>query len=640
MEHLHPLLQAQLQALSLDAGLPRDASAWQLLLERVSACYEACDSASAQLARNEAALLDSEARFDSLMSLSTDWLWEQDHECRFVALAAYGREAAFPPEVYTGRARWELPGVEPVDGDWDAHRAALERRERFHNFVYRVVGAGGAERFVSVSGEPIVGPDGSFRGYRGVARDVTAEKLAERRAIEMANYDPLTGLCNRTLISRQLDLALSKARRHGRRLALMFIDLDGFKQINDTFGHTVGDRVLQESARRLREAVRSEDSLARVGGDEFLALVEDYDSEAPQVAARRLLDTLSRPIVIDDREFVLSASIGISTFPSDSAESEMLLQQADLAMYRVKAGGGGGVGYFSPDLHTIAYERLQTASGLRRALDAGQLRLVWQPEADAATGRIVGVEALLRWFHPQRGEVTPDKFLKVAEETGLIVAIGRWVIQQACAQARAWHEAGIRIPVSVNLSARQVRDPGLLTDIAASLLQHGVSPGCLALEVNEATVTADVGRATELIERIRALGASVTLDDFGTGHSSLTWMRRLPFDTVKLDPSFMRELSVNPDDVDVTRAVIGLAHSLRQRVVAEGVENGVQAELLRELGCDALQGRLIGEPLPAERLDLSNRIDQPLTLRATSSSGPITSSGTGNTIVEDLSPAI
>ncbi len=640
MDNLHPLLQAQLQSLALDAGLPREHVAWSTLLARVSGCYEACDATRDAVAACEQQLVDSEARFGSLMRLSTDWFWEQDDQYRFVARAVRGPGLVFAAGAYVGRTRWELPGVELLSGDWDAHRALLERRERFRNLVYRIVGGTDEERFISVSGEPIFDAGGEFRGYRGVARDVTAEKLAERQAIDLAQYDPLTGLSNRSLLSRQLDLALSKARRHGRRLALVFIDLDGFKQINDSYGHSVGDRVLKETARRLREAVRSEDCLARVGGDEFLALIEDFDSQTPQEAAGRLLETLSMPIVVDDREFALSASIGISTFPTDSAESEMLLQQADLAMYRVKAGGGGGIGYFSPELHTNAYERLQTATGLRRALDAGQFRLVWQPVCDAASGRIVSIEALLRWFHPQRGEVTPDAFLKVAEETGLIVSIGRWVIAQACEQARRWHDRGFRIPFSVNLSARQIRDPGLLADIAAALTEHGIAPGYLELELNEATVMSDVARSTELLGRIKELGAGVTLDDFGTGHSSLAWLRRLPFDTVKLDRTFLLELVAHPDDLDLTRAVIAMAHSLRQRVVAEGVENEAQAALFRELGCDALQGMAIGVPAPAESLDLGRWVDQPLPLRASSRTGPMMSIGTGNTIVDDLSPAI
>ncbi|MCL4744536.1 MAG: EAL domain-containing protein [Burkholderiaceae bacterium] len=640
MDTLHPLLQAQLQSLALDSAPPRDQAAWGALLERVSACYEACDATRDAIAVGKQQLIESEARFDALMALSTDWFWEQDAQYRFVSLASGGRSAAFAQEVYLGRTRWELPGVELVSGDWDAHRAVLERKERFRNLVYRIVGGEDEERFISVSGEPIVNASGAFCGYRGVARDVTAEKMAERQAIDLAQYDPLTGLSNRTLLSRQLDLALSKARRHGRRLALVFIDLDGFKQINDTYGHSVGDRVLKETARRLREAVRSEDCLARVGGDEFLALIEDFDSQTPQQAACRLLETLSMPIVVEDREFTLSASIGISTFPTDSAESEMLLQQADLAMYRVKAGGGAGIGYFSPELHTNAYERLQTATGLRRALDSGQFRLVWQPVSDASTGQVVSVEALLRWFHPQRGEVTPDSFLKVAEETGLIVSIGRWVITQACRQARLWHDAGRRVPISVNLSARQIRDPGLLSDIAAALAEHGIAPAYLELELNEAAVMSDVARSTELLGRIKELGAGVTLDDFGTGHSSLAWMRRLPFDTVKLDRTFLLELVAHPDDLELTRAVIAMAHSLRQRVVAEGVENEAQAALFRELGCDALQGNLTGAPVPADSLDLSAWVDQPLSLRKASRSGASTSIGIGNTIVDDLSPAI
>ena len=643
MKKLHDLLVRQLKRLSLSTDCPPDGAQWQQLLERIHQAYVDADAdrsiadrsqeivsremqelyqqlererglLETRVAERTRALADSEARFRALTRLSSDWFWEQDAQYRFVSVSSIGRDPVHPNQEYLGRQRWELTGIEPLSTDWASHLALLERREPFYNLVYRHPGPDGVDHFVCVSGEPMFGADGSFTGYRGVARDVTTEKLAERQAFELAHYDPLTGLINRTMLAKQLEKSLSRARRHARPLAVLFVDLDGFKQVNDTFGHAVGDRVLQETARRLRAAVRTEDSLARLGGDEFLVLIEDYEGNVPDDAARRLLETLSAPIVVDGREFQLSASIGISAFPADSADGDTLLQQADLAMYRVKAAGGNNVGYFAPELHRSAYERMQMGIHLRRAIDTRQFRLYWQPKIDAATGLVTGAEALLRWNHPERGTVSPDQFIPVAEETGLIVPIGRWVIAQACRQGRAWMDAGRPIRVAVNLSARQFRDDSLVADIRCSLEDSGFDPRLLELELTESMVMQDTARVAGLLHELKRLGLRIALDDFGTGHSSLAWLRRFPIDAIKIDRSFVRDLPEDLEDVEITKAVIAMAHSLRRVVVAEGVETEAQARLLRDLRCDEMQGFYILRPVPLEVFDefVARRVAHPL----------------------------
>jgi diguanylate cyclase (GGDEF)-like protein/PAS domain S-box-containing protein len=628
----HDLLRRQLRRLSLAADAPPDLPQWRQLLELVSRAYDDADEDRAlsdrsqeivsremqelyralaserdlletRVAARTRELAESEARFRALTRLSSDWFWVQDAQHRFVSVSAIGREMVLPSSDYAGRRRWELPGIEPLSCDWATHIAQLERREPFHNLVYRHRGAAGQWHYVTVSGEPVFDDNGVFTGYRGVARDVTAEKVAEQQVFELAHYDPLTGLVNRTMLARQLEQALSKARRHRRSLAVLFVDLDGFKQVNDTFGHAVGDRVLKEAAQRLRDAVRAEDTLARLGGDEFLVLVEDCSAGVADDVARRLVDTLGKPIAVDGREFQLSASVGISAYPADGADADALLQQADLAMYRVKAAGGNAVGHFSPELHRSAFERMQLSTHLRRALEAAQFRLFWQPKVDTLSGRLLGAEALLRWQHPERGLVSPDDFIPVAEETGLIVPIGRWVIEEACRQGRRWVDAGQPLRVAVNLSARQFRDDALLSDIVASLEASGFDARLLELELTESMVMQDTTRVAALLREMKTLGLRIALDDFGTGHSSLAWLRRFPIDTIKIDRSFVRDLPGDQEDVEITKAVIAMAHSLRRNVVAEGVEHEAQARLLQSLGCDEMQGYLVLRPVPVEQFD-------------------------------------
>ena len=592
----HHLLRRQLERLALRIDRPPDPEQWGRFLELVDEAYRHADGDRTDPG---APGRGGEEHFRALTRLSADWYREQDSEFRFVSLCGVDREPCLPLDQQIGRRRWELPGAHATEAEWRQHRGGLERHEPFRDFVYRHSLSDGSHCWVSVSGEPCFDAQGGFTGYRGVTRDVTAEKLAQRAAYELAHYDALTGLFNRTMLAGLLERALARARRHGRPLAVLFVDLDGFKQINDTLGHAVGDVVLQVVARRLRDAVRSEDALARLGGDEFLVILEDYAGAAPDDAVRRLLATLAQPMFMEGRELRLSASIGVATFPGDSADADTLVRQADMAMYRVKASGGSDHGYFSPELQRSAFERMQLGTDLRRAMQAGQIRILWQPKIATASGRVTGAEALLRWQHPQRGAVDPAQFISIAEETGLAIPIGRWLIGEVCRQGRAWMDAGMPLAVSVNMSLRQFRDSEMLDDIRCALDSSGLDPRLLELELTEHMVMNDAERVTGLLHELRRLGVRLALDRFGTGHSSLMWLRRLPFDTVKIDRTFVGDL---PDDVEVTRAVIALAHSLHRVVVGVGVEHARQEHMLRELGCDEIQGHFVSRPVSAQAL--------------------------------------
>ena len=629
---LHPALLLQLDRLGLSMQRPPAPQQWQPLLEQLSSSYASVDEERSITARTQemvsremaalyeqlaqerdllesrvtertGALADSEERFRALTRLGSDWYWEQDADFRFVSVIAHRGEFALTRTELSGLRRWEIQGIVPIGFDWETHRALLARHEPFFNLVYRHPLPDGQEQYVSISGEPIFDAQGEFTGYRGVARDVTREKQAEERVFRLAHYDPLTGLLNRTMLSTRFEEALSRARRQARALAVMFIDLDGFKQVNDTLGHAVGDRLLVEIARRLRETVRGEDAIARLGGDEFLVLVDECDDGCASEVAQRLLAVLSQPVELQGQRFPLSASIGISVFPGDGDTAETLLQHADLAMYRIKAEGGRNIAYFSPELQRSALERMQLAGRLRSALDEAQFRLHWQPKVDARSGEITGVEALLRWQDPERGLLLPGAFVSQAEETGLIVPIGRWTIEAVCRQGRQWLDAGRAVKVSVNLSSRQFHDLDLVPHLQATLEASGLPPALLELELAEDLLLQNVEGAAERLAQLKALGVGIALDDFGAGHSSLAWLHRLPIDAIKIDRSFISTLPNTVADAELTGAMIALGHGLRRVMIAEGVETEGQASLLRTLGCDELQGFLIQQPVTPEVLE-------------------------------------
>ncbi len=421
---------------------------------------------------------------------------------------------------------------------------------------------------------------------------------------QMATHDHLTGLPNRVLFNEELQRALARAERHSRPMALFFMDVDRFKNINDTLGHQFGDRVLQEAAKRLITCVREGDIVARLGGDEFVLLVEEIgDAAVLTEIARKLLAALSELGKIDGQELNVTLSIGICTYPADGRDSKTLLAGADIAMYRAKERGRNGFCFYSAELQSHTPEKLALEAGLRHGLERDEFRVYYQPKIDMATGAITGVEALLRWQHPERGLLLPEKFIQLAEETGLIVPIGLWTLREVCKRARAWKEAGLpRMPIAVNLSASQFREEQLVSQLAEILKSTGTDAGILELEITESMVMRDPDEAVKLMHNLRAMGVSLTIDDFGTGYSSLGYLKLFPINNLKVDRSFVRDLPHSSDDVAITRAVIAMAHSLQMNVIAEGVELREQFDVLREEGCDEFQGYLCRPPLAEEDL--------------------------------------
>jgi len=419
----------------------------------------------------------------------------------------------------------------------------------------------------------------------------------------MATRDEVTGLYNRAFFTESLNHALAQAERHERGLALLFFDADRFKHINDTLGHPAGDRVLREVSRRIAGCVRGSDIVARLGGDEFVALIEDVRSpDAVQEIAHKILEAVARPFTLERRELPLSVSIGIALAPADGRDAESLMRAADVAMYRAKAHGRGCFRFYTRQMSEHAEEQLALEAELQHALERGQLRLLFQPKLLVADGIIRGAEALLRWQHPRLGLLLPERFINLAEDTGAIVAIGSWVLKQACARAARWCERHGRYSVAVNLSARQFADPGLLDTIDAALAESGLDPALLDLEITESMVMRDPEAAAGIMNRLRSRGVRISMDDFGTGYSSLGYLKRFPINTVKLDRSFVRDLPHHPDDVAIARAVLAMAASLRMDVTAEGVERADQLDFLRREGCLSYQGYYCSRPVPEDEL--------------------------------------
>ena len=435
--------------------------------------------------------------------------------------------------------------------------------------------------------------------FVSVINDVS-ERIHYQHAIEhQATHDNLTGLANRTLLHDRIAQSIAFARRSNRAVAVMLLDLDHFKHVNDAFGHSAGDDLLKEVANRLRTCVRESDTVARLGGDEFVIVLADL-TQADDVdgIAAKITESLAEPVRIGEREAYVGASIGISLYPRDGEHGETLLRNADIAMYRVKEHGRNSVRLFSPDMATMAVERIDMEGALRRAIERKELLLHYQPKIDLATRRIIGAEALVRWQHPQLGLVHPNEFIPLAEDTGLVVPLGAWVMQEAMRQYVAWREAGLPpLKLAINLSARQFRLENLPDLVAAALAESGADPQAFVFELTESMVMQDAERALTAMHSIKQLGISLSLDDFGTGYSSLSYLRRFPIDEVKIDRSFVRDLHHNADDAAIAAAVVALARTLGLRVVAEGVELEAQVLVLEKLNCDQVQGYFFGRPL-------------------------------------------
>ena len=409
---------------------------------------------------------------------------------------------------------------------------------------------------------------------------------------DLATHDSLTGLPNRVSMNAALQHAVNTAQRRKEGLAIFFIDLDNFKSVNDTLGHPSGDQLLREIARRVRASIRDSDLVARLGGDEFVVMVEGpTDRPGLQLLTAKILRAISEPAQVQGRDVKITASIGISVFPDDGGDASTLLANADMAMYRAKALGHNRTSEYSAELGENAVERFEIEEGMRQGMQNNEFRLYYQPRIEFSSGRMTGVEALIRWHHPTLGVLSPDRFIPIAESSNLIIPLGRWVIEQACRQSKAWQDSGLpRLPIAVNLSANQLADPSLVKHVAEAMRVCAADPSMIEIEITETAVMKNLAEAVVHLDSLRALGVRLAIDDFGTGYSSLAYLKQLPVDVLKVDRSFVKHLPHDRDDLAITRAIIAMAHGLSMTVVAEGVEEKHQFDSLRDEGCDEFQG--------------------------------------------------
>ncbi len=487
-----------------------------------------------------------------------------------------------------------------VDQIWNAVRVT----GRWENEVWSAR-SDGTDYAVRLSISATIDEIGNFNQYVVVFSDITQRKRDEERIRYQANYDALTGLPNRSLFMDRLTVGLHQAGRNGHRLGLMFIDLDGFKLINDTLGHDIGDELLKEVAQRLLVCVRQGDTVTRFGGDEFTIIMPDLgDLRNVLVIAHRIIDSLKLPFLLKGNEATISASIGITSFPDDAQTVQALLKHADAAMYRAKETGKANFQFYTAGLDTESSARLTIKNGLSRALEREEFELLYQPKSDVATGRLTGAEGLLRWHSAEMGMMLPATFIPILEETGLIDRVGDWVLETACRQHKLWRDAGHgHMRVAVNLSVRQLRHGTLVKTVETLLSRYSIDPSGLELEITESMIMKDTENAVTVLKDLSAMGVHLTMDDFGTGYSSLSYLKRFPQNTIKIDRSFVNDIAVDPDDLEIIRTIINMGHSLRRKVVAEGVETEAQRLLLRHLRCDEMQGYLLSPPVAASEID-------------------------------------
>lgn len=452
------------------------------------------------------------------------------------------------------------------------------------------------------SASPIKNREGEIIGAILVFHDVSEKRILMEKMIHQAYHDPLTGLPNRLLFNDRLSLALAQAHRNKKMLAVLFLDLDRFKLVNDMLGHAAGDKLLKEVAGKIAGCLRKSDTIARLGGDEFTILLpQPEDEDAVAKVARKILQTFEQPWILGEQEFHITASIGIALYPNDGEDAETLLKHADTAMYRAKDQGRNNYQLYTPAMNAKIIERLTMENDLRRGVKREEFLLFYQPQVNTKTGQIIGMEALLRWKHQERGLVYPAEFISLAEDTGMIIPLGEWVLRNACAQNKAWQDAGIRrVRVTVNLSACQFQQHNLVETVARVMSQTGLEPRWLELEITESALMQDMDLAIKTLQDLKEMGVRISIDDFGTGYSSLNYLKRLPVHALKIDRSFVRDITANPEDAAIVSTVIVLARNLNLKVIAEGVETEEQLAFLQQHQCCEMQGYLFSKPLPAE----------------------------------------
>ncbi|MBU2098378.1 MAG: EAL domain-containing protein, partial [Gammaproteobacteria bacterium] len=604
-QHKKPVAVMLFYATETNMFDERTQSILQSIADNTSFALDSFANAEEQ-AKAAEQIRQNEERFRSLTNLSSDFYWEMDKNLCFTLYEGkiVGKSNQQAVNSAIGHALWENPEVEPDSINWRQFRRQLKKEQAFRDVEFSFTNSEGNHYHLSFSGEPMLDADGKFSGYRGITRDITGKKRIANHIKYLATHDTLTTLPNRVMFSELLGQAIRNANRYkDQRFAVLFIDLDRFKAVNDTYGHHTGDQLLTEVANRLKVPLRNSDIVARLGGDEFVVLLQKVsDKDHASHIAANILKIFSQPIKLGQREFLLGASIGISLYGVDANNEETLMTHADTAMYAAKEEGRNNYRLYSADLHQHKQQRAGLAIELRHALNRGELTLNYQAKIELATGRITGVEALLRWHHPEHGEVSPALFIPIAEDNGLIVPIGEWVMETACRQVLAWQKKGLpALSLAVNLSARQFNHPELPAYINQMLKQFGFPAGQLELEITESLVMQNPERAIRLMQEMKRSGIRFALDDFGTDYSSLGQLRHYPIDTLKIDRAFIHDLDTSREDQAISKAIISMSKTLGLTVVAEGVENSKQMAFLRHYQCDQVQGYFCHRPATAEQ---------------------------------------
>jgi diguanylate cyclase (GGDEF)-like protein/PAS domain S-box-containing protein len=557
---------------------------------------------------NEIALAERDETVSLLLrefeEAGSDWLWEIDAQRRVVrANPRFAVSLGADPKTINGSAFLQIL----AGPTWDSGEFApglrtladkLKQRESFRDLLLPVY-VNGEERWWEMSASPRFDERGAFSGFRGVGSDVTEQRKTQDQISKMARFDTLTGLPNRLLINEALMRAMAEAEKWGSRCAFMMIDLDRFKAVNDTLGHPVGDRLLGRVSERLKHLMTDNEMIGRLGGDEFAVVVRDAsDTARIEQLAQTIIETLSRPYEVDQHTLYIGCSVGVAIGPRDGRTAEMLIRSADLALYRSKDAGGGMFHAYEPQLHMAAEERRVLEIALRNAVENGELHLLYQPVVKAASGALTGFEALLRWTHPEFGNVSPAKFVPLAEEARLIAPIGEWVLRTACDEAARWN---MPVRVAVNVSPEQLHNPSFVSVVAQALAQSGLPPERLELEVTESVFMREGTAAVQVLEKIMDLGVRLSLDDFGTGYSSLGYLAHTRFSSIKIDRSFVQGASKGTKEaIAIIRAVVALADSLGMATTAEGVETEEEHVMVQQLGCTKVQGYYFGRPLPVQ----------------------------------------
>jgi diguanylate cyclase (GGDEF)-like protein len=543
-------------------------------------------------------LIESEARFRDFAEASADWFWESDASHNISLITGGPKTLSVCNLVKLAESCYNQTSNEMLK--------LLELHQRFANFVIEYISESDPPVYLRVSGKPVFNQSKAFVGYRGVGTDVTETILLNRRIEHLAAHDELTGLPNRSLFRQRLEHAVAKAERSHKQLLVMFFDLDHFKTVNDMLGHDAGDQLLKLASKRIKDNVRATDILCRLGGDEFVMVMEGASPQDGHRLVRDIIASFVSPFEIDSQLVYSTVSIGVSVYPNDTADPQTLVLYADLAMYRAKQSGRNNFEFYTSDLNFIAHQWVDMEEGLRHALRENQFFILYQPQLDqTADAQMVGMEALLRWRHPERGLIPPTEFIKIAEQSSIINQIGDWVIETVCHQIRDWLDKSYVVPrVSVNISARHLRSDLFSKTLTSAIQKYQINPNLLCIEITEHTLIEDINNVKMNMQLIKEAGLQISLDDFGMGHSSLFYLKRWAIDELKIDHSFIEGIAVNEDDSNVVKAIVALGKTLGLNLVAEGVETKEQADKLIEIGCHQVQGFYFAAGLTSKELEV------------------------------------